>query len=167
MRSIKTILFILLIASVATAQVQRHDEAYAKKIKEYTTDERFSSDLVDYLPISDTVPSPLEHFGTIIGAPMILHTTDEIAAYMQLLAEKSPRVTLRDIGVTEEGRNMYEVIITSESNMDKLDTYRGYLNQLGDPRNLSDTQAKDIIAKAKPGKKIRGRCTPDLSVPPC
>lgn len=152
MRSIKTILFIILIASITVswAQVQRNDDVYGAKIKEYTTDDRFISDLVDYLPLSEDVPSPLEHFGTIIGAPMILHHTDEIAGYMQLLAEKSPRVTLRDIGKTEEGRNMYEVIITSESNMADLEMYRNYLDELSDPRGLNDEQAKDIIAKAKP-----------------
>jgi hypothetical protein len=54
---------------------RQQDEAYGAKIKEYTTDARFISELVDHLPASASVPSPLEHFGSIIGAPGILHTT--------------------------------------------------------------------------------------------
>ena len=34
------------------------DEAYTKKIKEYTTAPYFTSPLVDYLPASKTVPTP-------------------------------------------------------------------------------------------------------------
>ena len=37
------------------------DAAYAEKIKAYTTDERFLCDLVDHLPTSETVPSPLPY----------------------------------------------------------------------------------------------------------
>ncbi|UCH61641.1 MAG: hypothetical protein JSU77_07420, partial [Fidelibacterota bacterium] len=134
----------------ATGQAQQQDAAYAEKIKAYTTDERFLCDLVDHLPASETVPSPLEHFGDIIGAPNVLHHTDEIYAYMRLLAEHSPRVTVRPIGQTEEGREMIEVIIANEQTLADLETYRGYLNRLADPRKLSAAEAKNIITKAKP-----------------
>ena len=92
----------LLAAAPTIAQTtQRMDEAYAAKIAEYTTDPRFSNPLVDHLPYSDTVPSPLDHFGTIIGAPGILHYTDEIYGYFRALAEASPRVRVRVIGTPE------------------------------------------------------------------
>ena len=35
------------------------DEEYTKKIKEYTTETFFLSPLVDYLPASKTVPTPI------------------------------------------------------------------------------------------------------------
>ena len=131
-------------------QAQKQDAAYAEKIKAYTTDERFLCDLVDHLPASEMVPSPLEHFGDIVGAPDIFHYTDEIYAYMRLLEEHSPRVKVRSIGQTEEGREMIEVIIADEQTLANLETYRGYLGRLSDPRTLSETEARDIIAKAKP-----------------
>ena len=40
--------------------VQRIDAEYTAKIKEHTTDPRIITELVDHLPASDTVPSPLK-----------------------------------------------------------------------------------------------------------
>ncbi len=45
------------------------DEAYTKKLKEYTTEPFFTSPLVDYLPASKTVPTPQAVLGDIAGAP--------------------------------------------------------------------------------------------------
>ena len=39
---------------------QRLDAVYTAKIKEHTTDPRVITELVDHLPASDTVPSPLQ-----------------------------------------------------------------------------------------------------------
>ena len=100
---------ILVTVLCPAAFAQENDEAYGEKIREYTTDERFLNELIDHVPLSDGVPSPLDHFGTIIGAPEILHDTAEIHGYMRALAEASPRVMLRDIGRTEEGREMIMV----------------------------------------------------------
>jgi hypothetical protein len=136
-------------ASTALAQ-QRNDDAYADKIREYTTDDRFLTELVDHLPASETIPSPLDHFGTIIGAPNILHDTGEIYGYMRALAAASPRVEVHTIGRTEEGREMIEVVIADEATLADLDSYRSALNQLADPRGLSEEDAGQIMAGAKP-----------------
>ncbi len=135
---------------------QAMDETYAAKIKEYTTDDRFLNEWVDHLPKSDTVPSPLDYFGDIIGAPGTLHYTHEIYAYLREIANASPRVMVRTIGQSEEGREMIEVIIADEATLRNIDTYRGYLNRLADPRGLSDAEAREIIAKAKPIYYITG-----------
>ena len=44
------------------------DEAYTKKIKEYTTETFFNSPLTDYLPAKAGVPTPMI-IGDIAGAP--------------------------------------------------------------------------------------------------
>ena len=119
-------------------------------VKEFTTDDRFLNELVDHLPQSETLPSPLQHFGNIIGTPGVLHYTDEIYDYLRKLAELSPRVTVRSIGKTEEDREMIEVIIADEQTIADLETYRTYLNRLSDPRMLSDSEAEEIITAAKP-----------------
>ncbi len=141
--------FMLVVGAMSKGLAQ-DDAEYAKRIKEYTTDPRFLSDLVDHLPTSETVPSPLEHFGDIIGAPNILHNTTQIYGYMRALAEASPRVEVRSIGRTEEGREMIEVIIADPATLADLERYRGFLNRLADPRGLSDAEAREIIAGAKP-----------------
>lgn len=144
-------LFLLLtLLLVLPATAQTNDEAYGAKIMEYTTDPRFVNEMVDHLPASETVPSPLDHFGTIIGAPGILHHTNEIYGYLRALAEASPRVQVHSIGWTEENREMIEVIVADEATMQNLDNYRADLNRLADPRTLSDDEARTIIARAKP-----------------
>jgi len=126
------------------------DEAYAEKIAEFTTEDRFLNALVDHLPLSDTVPSPLDHFGTIVGAEGILHYTEDIYGYLRALADASPRVVVRNIGYSEENREMIEVIIADEATIEGIDGYRAALNQLADPRALDEDEAAGVIAEAKP-----------------
>ncbi len=129
---------------------QEIDSTYSQKILEYTTDERFVNHMVDHLPASETVPSPLEHFGTIIGAPGILHETSEIHGYFRALEEATGRVSVRSIGVSEEGREMIEVIVTDEMNMANLEMNRRMLNALANPQIVTEEAKADILERAKP-----------------
>src|SRR3972149_2683077 len=56
-------------APAARAQAQRVDQEYTQKIKEYLQDPRISTELVDHLPASSTVPTPLKFLGRIVGTP--------------------------------------------------------------------------------------------------
>lgn len=58
-------------AADAPAAVQKQDEEYGRLINEYLVDKRFTTELVDHMPASDTVPSPLKFFGRIPGKPEI------------------------------------------------------------------------------------------------
>src|ERR1700712_3141110 len=68
------------------------DSAYTKKIHEYTTQPFFLSPLIDYMPASATVPTPIATLGDIAGAPTKLPYSKEVYEYMRLLAKSSPRV---------------------------------------------------------------------------
>src|ERR1043165_6551901 len=46
-----------------------NNAAYAAKVKEYTTESYFMTELVDHLPASDKVPSPDKVVGYEAGAP--------------------------------------------------------------------------------------------------
>ena len=118
----------------SVARAQENDAEYGERIERYTTDSRFLNDLVDHLPSSATVPSPLEYFGEIIGAPDILHDTRGIYGYMRALAEASPRVTVRSIGETEEGREMILVAVSDEETIANIDRYKELTRRLADPR---------------------------------
>jgi hypothetical protein len=129
---------------------QEMDLDFAKSVKEWTTKPEFTSPLVDHLPKSAGIPSPRDILGHHIGAPNKLTYYAEILTYYKALAAKSPRVHIVDIGTTDEGRPSIVVFIASEDTIRDLDTYRGYLAQLADPRHINETQAHEIIAKAKP-----------------
>src|SRR5262245_64445148 len=75
---------------------------YDKKIKEYTTESFFVTELVDHLPLSSCVPAPDAFLHHIIGAPDVLDYTKDINAYMRLLVSKSARVKVFRIGRSDD-----------------------------------------------------------------
>ncbi len=75
----------------AEAPAQRIDEEYTKLIKQYLQDPRITTELVDHMPASDTVPSPLKFFGRIPGTPGELTYAKDINRYYEALAKASPR----------------------------------------------------------------------------
>ncbi|HLJ87368.1 MAG TPA: M14 family zinc carboxypeptidase [Candidatus Angelobacter sp.] len=123
---------------------------YGKKIKEFTTEPFFITELVDHLPYSSCVPAPDAFLHHIVGAPDVLDYTKDINAYMRLLASKSPRVKVWSIGVSEEGREMLAVAVSDEANLAKLDRYKEITARLADPRGLSETEAQKLIGEGKP-----------------
>jgi hypothetical protein len=135
---------------IPTLSAQEMDQDFAKSVKEWTTKPEFISPLVDHLPKSSTVPSPKDILGHHIGAPKKLTYYEDIITYYKALAAKSPRVHIVNIGKTDEGRESVVVFIGSEDTISNLETYRKYLAQLADPRQLTETQAREIIGKAKP-----------------
>ena len=56
-------------SATAAPAPQKIDEEYTKLIKEYLQDTRITTELVDHMPASDTVPSPLKFLGRIPGKP--------------------------------------------------------------------------------------------------
>ncbi len=68
------------------------DAAYTQKIPQYTTAPEFNSPLTDYLPASDTVPTPAKVLGDVAGAPNYLPYSADVYRYFRALAAASPRV---------------------------------------------------------------------------
>ncbi len=150
------ILLISLSVSAQQNQAQQMDEDFAKSVKEWTTRPEFISPLVDHLPKVPGVPSPKDALGYHIGTPKKLTRTPEIYRYYRELAAKSPRVKVLNIGQTDEGRECLIVIVADEDTIKNIETYRGYLGQLSDPRKITETQAREIIARAKPIYHLMG-----------
>src|SRR5579871_3983201 len=148
------LLWLLTIAPFAPAQ--QMDDEFARMVKEWTTLPEFSSPLVDHLPQSGAVPSPKDVLGYHIGEPKRLTYYADILRYYRTLAEKSPRVKVMNVGKTDEGRECVVIAIGSDESIRNLETYRGYLAQLADPRRVTESQARDIIAKAKPVYHLMG-----------
>ncbi|HWZ33335.1 MAG TPA: M14 family zinc carboxypeptidase [Bryobacteraceae bacterium] len=135
---------------------QQMDEEFARLVKEWTTKPEFISPLVDHLPKSSTVPSPKDVLGYYAGAPKKLTYYADLLKYYRALESKSPRVKVISTGKTDEGRETVVVFVASDDSIKNLETYRGYLAQLADPRKISDAQAREIVAKAKPIYHLMG-----------
>jgi hypothetical protein len=139
----------LLLPSRARAQ-QAIDSAYTAQIRKDLEDPRITTELVDYLPYSATVPTPLKVLGHIVGAPGDLDRSADIYRYFDALAKASPRVKVWRIGKTEEGRDMILVAVGDAATIRTIDNYRGMLAALGDPRKTSPEEAQRLIHSAKP-----------------
>src|SRR5262245_32117213 len=84
---------------------QKQDEEYTAKIKEYTQDPRISTELVDHLPASDTIPTPLKFFNRMPGTPGELTYAKDIQRYYEAIDKASDRISMWTIGTNEEGRD--------------------------------------------------------------
>jgi hypothetical protein len=134
----------------AAPAAQKIDEEYTKLIKEYLQDPRITTELVDHMPASDTVPSPLKFLGRIPGKPGELTYAKDIYRYYEALAKASPRAKFWKIGQTEEGRDQVILAIADEATIKDLDKYKDILAKLGDPRKITDEQARELIKTGKP-----------------
>ncbi|HZS55818.1 MAG TPA: M14 family zinc carboxypeptidase [Bryobacteraceae bacterium] len=129
---------------------QKNDEEYDKLIKQYLQDPRITTELVDHVPASNTVPTPLKFFGRIPGTPGELTYAKDIYRYYEELAKVSPRAKFWKIGQTEEGRDQVILAISDEKTIRGLDKYKDMLAELGDPRKTSEERARQIIKTGKP-----------------
>ena len=115
-----------------------------------TTEPRFSSPWVSYVPASATVPSPTAFLGRIAGAPGELVDSAKAYAYARLLAAHSPRVRVFSIGRSEEGREILLMAIADEKGIESLDALRAASAALADPRKTDPAAAEKLIAESRP-----------------
>ena len=71
---------------LASGGGQKIDEEYTRTIKQNLQDPRITTELVDHLPASDTVPSPRKLLGRAVGAPGELTYAKDIYRYYEALA---------------------------------------------------------------------------------
>jgi hypothetical protein len=127
-----------------------NDDGYTTKIREYTTEPFFLTDLVDHLPASATVPTPEKILGHIVGAPDILTYSKDIYRYYDELAKASPRVKVFRVGKSEEGRDFMLVAVSDEANIAQLDHLKEITAKLADPRKITDAESQHLISSGKP-----------------
>jgi hypothetical protein len=128
----------------------RPEPGSVEAIARETTDPRFISPWVSYLPEVDGVPSLTDYLGRIVGAGGELTRLEEIYGYLRLLAEASPRVHLEQIGRTEEGRDILLVAVADEDGIRRLSELKTATAALADPRTTDAERAEQIIAGARP-----------------
>lgn len=132
------------------------DSTYSELVREYTSDERFFSPLVEHLPDHPTILSPREYLGYIAGTPNKLTYYKDIKAYMEVLASASPRVRLFPMGKSNENREMIVLFISSENNLDMLSQYADMTARLSDARITGEEDAQELVRRAKPFYYLTG-----------
>jgi len=123
---------------------------YAAKIREYTTEKYFLTELVDHLPASNSVPSPDKVLGYVVGTPGKLTHTKDIHRYFRELERTSPRVKVFTAPEkSEEGREQILVAVGDEAAIARLARYKEITARLADPRGLTDAEAERLIGEGK------------------
>ncbi|MGY6557873.1 MAG: M14 family metallopeptidase [Nitritalea sp.] len=105
--------------------------------------------------IAQRVPSPEAHFGAPIGTDYTLVTYTATEAYFQAVAAASDRVTLLDIGPTEEGRRMPLMVVTSPKNQQHIARYKE-ISQLLGRAEMDEETARALVKEGKPVVWIDG-----------
>jgi len=121
-----------------------------EEIGRATTEARFISPWVSYLPASASVASPRVFLHRIPGAPGELVDSAGAYAYCRALAASSPRVRVYTIGRSEEGRDIVLLAIADEAGIRDLESLKAATAALADPRRSDPASAEQIIARARP-----------------
>jgi hypothetical protein len=143
----------VLLAPAATLAQQPNDSAYTARIRELTpTDStwKFTTELVDHLPASATVPSPLKVLGYVPGTIARLAYVEELNRYFRAVEKASPRVRVFSLGLSDEGREMIVAAVADSATIARLDDYRGMTARLADPRGLAPAERARLVKEAKP-----------------
>ncbi len=144
------------------------DQPYTDNIHKYTTDPAFLSPLVDYLPASKTVPTPMTVLGDVSGAPDFLPYAEDVYKYFRMLEASSPRVKVFSIGHSEEGREMIAAAIADPELLDSAKENDARLAKLADPRTIKfdEGTARDLIDHSYPVYYITGTIhSPETGAP--
>ena len=95
-----------------------------------------------------TVPDINDYLAHPIGwLPLRYH---ELAAYLKILDGATDRVRVEKHARTHEGRDLFNVIISSSENMAKLDDIRRQISDLADPRSGLTAAERANLAETLP-----------------
>ena len=142
-----SLMTMLLLAAPLAAQ-QPIDSVYSARIKELTPTDahwKFTTELVETLPASSTVPTPLKVNGYVPGTIGKLSHVAELNKYFKAIADASPRAKLYSFGMSDEGREMIGLVIADEATIQNIEQYRADLAKLADPRGVSAAEKVRLI----------------------
>ena len=108
-----------------------------------------STATADAVLAQEPVTTPEQQFGHEIGADYELVNYTELYDYFTKLAGESDRMTVQDIGLTEEGRPQVMAVITSPANHADLDRYREISRSLAKADGVAEVEARRLAQEGK------------------
>ena len=95
------------------------------------------------------ITTPKQQFGANIGDDYFLANYTQLETYWKTLDRESDRMSLVDIGLTEEGRTQWMAVISAPENMRKLGRYKEIASRLALAENLSDADARALASEGR------------------
>lgn len=96
-----------------------------------------------------SIQTPQRFFGFQPGSDRNLFDYETLIGYFKVLDQSSPRISLREIGKSPEGRPMYLALISSEENIRNLDHLREINRQLAMNPDLPSEQRAEMVQEGK------------------
>ena len=144
----------------------RLDVESTRLLREYTTDPRYLTEWVDHVPESDTVPSPRDFLGYVVGTPGHLTPPDRIVAYFRELERTSGRVRVFSMGRSHDGREMVVAAIGEEALLARQAEIAQANARLADPRRTTKAEATELARSVPPTYYVTaGLHSPELGPP--
>ncbi len=78
--------------------------------------------------------TPDDHFPFPLGVKAVRYY--DLESYLKIIAEQSDRVRLEKHSITHEGRQLYNLYISTPDNISKLSDYQANMNKIADPRTV-------------------------------
>jgi len=150
MLSALTLALTLSAAAATTANPDTPEPGTSEAIRAATTESRFLSPWVAFVPESASVPSPSDYLGRIAGAPGELANTAQAHGYLRKLAEASSRARVLTIGRSEHGREILMLAVADEAGIRDLERLKAAGAALADPRRTTPEQAEQVVSGARP-----------------
>ena len=102
------------------------------------------------LSVASQVPSPKSVLGFYPTDDKTIADWRQIVDYYGKLSVASPRVEVREIGKSTNGKPLIVAFISSANNIKNLDKYRQISAKLADPRTVKDSaELEDLIKNGK------------------
>ncbi len=95
------------------------------------------------------VTTPEQAFGFKPGTDRKLADWVQLTGYFKTLSTQSKRILYDEVGKTTEGRPFITVTISAPETLAHVDDYKRMQAQLADPRVITSSQAKNLIARGK------------------
>ena len=96
------------------------------------------------------IPHPTDYFGFEIGTDGELARYPRILEYLQLLADRSDRITFEQRGTSTLGNPYVLTTISAPHNLARLDRLVEINHRLNDPRDLSEADATALVREGVP-----------------
>ncbi|SVC65360.1 uncharacterized protein METZ01_LOCUS318214, partial [marine metagenome] len=97
----------------------------------------------------DAITTPASFFGFRLGSERNIARWDKIVEYFYQLNAESEAIRVINMGPSTDGNPFLLAIISSPQNLANLDELRDANEQISDPRGLSETQIKSLVAKGR------------------
>lgn len=95
------------------------------------------------------ITSPERFFGFPMGADRKLARWDKLVEYYRLLERESDRMRVVDMGPSTMGNPFLVLFISSPANLARLDEFRQMNATLADPRGVTESDIRRIVAQGK------------------